>query len=155
MESKGHRVFSWLTYWTCRVVAQPLQLLILGNHLPTSNSKKNLSIGFYYIKTLLPLGGWPSPTSTTNNPNLKSLPCCCSTPSAHQRRINSLYWGKMIPPKKLTKNPYPYWGIWMFPKIGVPQNGWFIMENPIKMDDMRVPLFKETPTYWFKKTKVL
>ena len=22
--------------------------------------------------------------------------------------------------------------IWVFPKIGVPQNGWFIMENPIK-----------------------
>ena len=23
--------------------------------------------------------------------------------------------------------------IWMFPKIGVPQNVWFIMENPIKV----------------------
>ena len=27
--------------------------------------------------------------------------------------------------------------VWVFPKIGIPQNGWFlIMENPIKMDDL-------------------
>ena len=44
----------------------------------------------------------------------------------------------------LSSNPLIQWG---FPKIVVPQNGWFIMENPIKMDDLGVPLFLETPIY--------
>ena len=37
---------------------------------------------------------------------------------------------------------------WMFPKIGVPPNGWFIMEHLIEMDDLGVPLFLETPSWW-------
>ena len=41
--------------------------------------------------------------------------------------------------------------MWVFPKIGVPQNGWFRMENPIKMDDLGgfhgFPIFLETTMY--------
>ena len=37
-----------------------------------------------------------------------------------------------------------YATVWGYPKIGVPQNGGCIMENPIKMDDLGVPLFSET-----------
>ena len=51
---------------------------------------------------------------------------------------------------KLTKtkcetNSYVYIHIWVFPKV--PENGWFIMEKPMKMDDLGVPLFLETPIY--------
>jgi len=35
--------------------------------------------------------------------------------------------------------------IWVFPKIGVPQNGWFIMEKPIEMDDLGYPYFWKHP----------
>ena len=48
----------------------------------------------------------------------------------------------MLPTNLPNKNQ-PF--MWVFPKIKVPQNGWFIMENPIKMDDLGVPLFLETP----------
>ena len=42
--------------------------------------------------------------------------------------------------------------IWVFPKIGVPQNGWFIMDKTIKMDDLGVPLFLETSIF-FRRVK--
>ena len=51
------------------------------------------------------------------------------------------FWGKKITNLKAQDGPIT--GIWVFPKIMVPQNGWFIMEHPIKMDD-----FGGTTIFW-------
>ena len=36
-------------------------------------------------------------------------------------------------------------------KIGVPQIGWFVIEHPIKMDDLGVPLFSETSIFKYTR----
>ena len=51
-------------------------------------------------------------------------------------------------PVHMVNDPIIYMVSYMsggcFRNIGIPQNGWVIMENPIKIDDLGVSLFAET-----------
>ena len=64
------------------------------------------------------------------------------SPVANDWRLieSKCHWGCSTPART-------YEAIWVFPKIGVPQNGWFTMENHIKIHDLGAPLFLEAPIW--------
>jgi hypothetical protein len=51
----------------------------------------------------------------------------------HGRETFFLWWTRNISSFLVS--------IWRFPKIRVPQNRWFMMENPMESDDLGVPPF--------------
>ena len=78
----------------------------------------------------------------------RGFACQRQSNQSEVRIFKQAYWGGLVNPlgkwlkwlilrgnltrrrSLISRHPI---SIWVFPKIGVPQNGWFIMENPIKM----------------------
>ena len=87
------------------------------------------------------------------------MSCCPAPPRSWWNRSSQLLFskGQHYPSFHGVNGKVPGWDVphsWVFPKIKVPQNGWFIMKSPSKMDDLGVPLFSETSScvYWNKNS---
>ena len=71
---------------------------------------------------------------------------CFSTLSTFTHGLEDEFWDFL--PGNSCRNFIPKPNLedkWVFPKIGVPQNGWFIRDNPIRIDDLGYHYFWETP----------
>ena len=116
-----------------------------------SSPQSNVEVGFYYVdycvghpfRLGLSKATFTLPTQLSHIiRNMASVLIYFPTAKANpfQNWYSDIWWVSTCQQKTYIR----FVTIWVFPKIGVPQNGWF-MENPIKMDDLGEPLFLETP----------
>ena len=117
------------------------------------------------LKVWESIGGWIPPNSPCGNKNPKNQPPAFSATKPPFSVMRS-DWSRSEVTELATLPPGLIWTWiffpgsekWVFPKIGVPypkMDG--LMENPIKMDDLGVPLFSETSKWGaiFKNPRIL
>ena len=84
------------------------------------------------------VGKYTSPMDPMGYVKLNKTPTCGNNIEVTNLRTSKGDLYRIDPLDRVFK-------IWVFPKIGVPQNGLFIMENLVKMDDLGgTPIFGNT-----------
>ena len=110
-----------------------------------------VSGNLYVLRKPSPSNSYPpnSPTKNTCQELKQSIQNLTGQPTPHPKVPNPKKSGLQLQPLQYF-SPGDLYGC--FPKKVVPQNGWFIMENPFfKREDLgENPLFSETPIYTLK-----